>query len=98
MTAGTQQPCWPSLSGAHEAMLMEDTSSVMDWLSPVPLGLRNGRQGDSGRVARHSTFTYHILTQLPACTWYARTQHSNTKLRPEYETIRYPKAGMVTHP
>ena len=44
---------------------MEDTSSVMDWLSPVPLGLRNGRQGDSGRVARHSTFTIHILTQLP---------------------------------
>ena len=46
-------------------MLMEDTSSVMDWLSPVPLGLRNGRQGDSGRVARHSTFTGEILTQLP---------------------------------
>ena len=65
MTAATQQPCWPSLSGAHEAMLMEDTSSVMDWLSPVPLGLRNGRQGGSGRVARHSTFTSEILTQLP---------------------------------
>ena len=46
-------------------MLMEDTSSVMDWLSPVPLGLRNGRQGDSGRVARHSTFTGELLTQLP---------------------------------
>ena len=65
VTAGTQQPCWPSPSGAHEAMLMEDTSSVMDWLSPVPLGLRNGRQGDSGRVARHSTFTSQLLTQLP---------------------------------
>ena len=49
----------------YEAMLMEDTSSVMDWLSPVPLGLRNGRQGGSGRVARHSTFTGEILTQLP---------------------------------
>ena len=72
MTAGTQQPCWPSPSGAHEAMLVEDTSSVMDWLSPVPLGLRNGRQGDSGRVARHSTFTSELLTQLPP--WRANLQ------------------------
>ena len=46
-------------------MLMEDTSSVMDWLSLVPLGRRLGRQGDSGGIARHSTFTGELLTQLP---------------------------------
>ena len=57
VTAATQQPCWLSLSGAHEAMLMEDTSRVMDCLSPVPLGRRPGRQGDSGGIACHLTFT-----------------------------------------
>ena len=49
----TQQPCWPSPSGAHEAMVIEDTSSVMGWLSPVPSGPRHGRQGERGGVTRH---------------------------------------------
>ena len=44
---------------------MEGTSGVMDWLSLVPLGRRLGHQGDSGGIARHSTFTGEPLTQLP---------------------------------
>ena len=61
MAVTTQQPCWPSPSGAHEAMVIEDTSSVMGWLSPVPSGPRHGRQGERGG---HSTFTTELLTQL----------------------------------
>ena len=56
-------------------MLMEDTSSVMDWLSLVPLGRRLGRQGDSGGIARHSTFTGELLTQLPSNENKTRTTH-----------------------
>ena len=61
VTAGTQQPCWPSPSGAHEAMLMEDTSSVMDWLSPVPLGLPGTAARatpDASRAIQHSRAKY----------------------------------------
>ena len=51
--ATARQPCWPSLAGAPEAMLMEETLFMMSWLSLVLSTPRYGRQGERGGVARH---------------------------------------------
>ena len=53
MKATAWQPCWPSLAGAPEAMLMEETLFMMGWLSLVRSSLRYGRQGERGGVARY---------------------------------------------